>query len=167
MATKTPKTVNTGTAGKILNLIQPGNIVGDIPQNTVFTTNFNPNAFNVPRPTKTVIVNQNPAPGDFVPAGTPVNVTVVEKGFIPPKSFNGLSQAVIDKYATISALEDDLGNTTDPVSVAAKAALDKGVAFNQLSDADKTAVTAFVNKRGIAGPDANKAASDISLLYQL
>jgi hypothetical protein len=143
-----------------------GVIGGDIPQNQRFTTTFNRGALIVQRPVKIVIVDQDPAPGDFVPAGTPVTVTVVEKGLIPPQSFTGISQDVVGKYSTIGALEDDLATANDPTAAAAKAVLGKGVAFDQLSAADKTAVTNFVTSRKIAG-DSTKAASDISMLYQL
>jgi hypothetical protein len=161
-AAASARTVGTGSRG-VKNV---GNLVDDIPQNPNFI-HFNPRGFHPPRPTKTVIVTQDPAPGDFVPSGTPVSVTVVEKGIIPPKSFNGISQTVIDKYATISALEDDLNKPGDPVALAAKTALDTGVPFDQLSDADKNAVTAYVNHRGIAGADAGKAARDVAMLFQL
>ena len=144
-----------------------GSIVAEIPANPAFTTVFNPRALSGIRPTRIVIVSQDPAPGDFVPAGTPVTVTVVEKGLIPPRSFNGLTQGVVEKFPTISALEEDLNKANDPIAKGAKAVLDKGVAFNQLSDADKVAVTAFVGNRGIAGTDPAKAASDIAFLFHL
>jgi hypothetical protein len=147
-----------------------GTVVADIPVNPAFTTNFNPGALNVIRPTKIVIVNQDPAPGDFVPAGTQVTVTVVEKGLIPPRSFSVISQAVVDKYPTISALEEDLSKANDPVALGAKNALNKGVPFNQLSEADKSAVSAYVANRGLAGAtpaNAAKSASDIAFLFQL
>lgn len=154
----TPAALKVGTVGRI---------VAEIPRNTDFTVKFNPNLFQPLRPTKTVVVNQNPPPGDFVPTGTAVTVTVVEKSLIPPKSFTGLTPAVIDKFATIGALEDDLRVATDPVAVAAKAALDKGIAFDKLAAADQTAITTYAARRLPQGTDATKAANDIVFLYHL
>jgi hypothetical protein len=148
-----------GAAGISLNL----------PQNPDFTVKFDPSVFQgaLSRLTKTVVVSQDPAPGDFVPAGTAITVTVVEKSLIPVKSFNGLAAAVVDRFPNIGALEDDLSNPGDPVAANAKAALDKGVAFAQMSDADKSAVTNFVNSRFGQQADVTKPASDIAFLYQL
>lgn len=150
-----------------------GNILGTIavlPQNPDFTIKFDPGAFagSLLRPTKTVIVSQDPAPGDFVPSGTPITVTVVEKSLIPSKSFPGLAAAVANQYTNIGALEEDLSKPNDPVATNAKAVLDKGLAFAQLTPADQTALTTFVSNRlGTSATDPAKAASDISFLYQL
>ena len=161
------KEVLSTSAG--LSIANIGGIVATLPQNTDFTVKFDPGVFTglLIRPTKTVIVSQDPPAGDFVPSGTPINVTVIEKGLIPPKSFNGLNQAVVDKFPSIAALEDDLAKPNDPVAAAAKTVLDKGVPFAQLADADKTAVTNYVNNRLGTTPDPAKAAGDISFLYQL
>ncbi len=153
---------NTGITASVFSAVV------ELPKNPDFTATFDANAFRktLPRPTKTVIVTQDPSPGDFVPTGTPVTVTVVEKALIPSSSFTGLDQAVATKYKSIGDLEGALGVSTDAVATAAKTALDKGVAFSQLSAADKAAVTAFAAK--VPGvKDTAKAASDISFLYQL
>jgi hypothetical protein len=144
-------------------------LILNLPKNPDFTLKFDPTIFQgaLIRPTKTIVVAQDPAPGDFAPAGTAVTVTVVEKGLIPSQSFNGLAQAVVGKYNTIGALEDDLDNPNDPVSKAAKTALDKGVPFAQMPDADKTALLNFAESRIGTAADPTKSAGDISFLYQL
>jgi hypothetical protein len=146
-----------------------GSVAPPAPSNPDFTVKFDPSIFAgaLTRVTRTIVVNQDPAPGDFVPAGTPVTVTVVEKSLIPTKSFNGLSAAVVAKYPSIGALEDDLSNPQDPLAKNAKSALDKGVPIDQLSDADKAALTAFVSNRVGTAVDPTKGASDVSFLYQL
>jgi hypothetical protein len=155
-----PATIQTGRVAKF---------VGAVPANPDFGHKFDPGIFGgIPRrPSRTVVVDQDPAPGDFAPAGTPIKVTVVEKSLIPVKSFNGLTAALTDKYQSIGALEDDLNNANDPVSKNAKAALDKGVPFDSLADADKQAVTTFVVSRLGSAVDATKAAQDVSFLAQL
>jgi hypothetical protein len=148
-----------------------GNILPEIvnvPQNPDFTVKFNPGAFtsSLLRPTKTIVVSQDPAPGDFVPTGTPVTVTVVEKSIIPVSSFTGLTPAVVTQFKTIGDLETALANPSDPVANGAKAALDKGVPYSQLSTADQASINAFAGK--ITGvTDAAKAGSEISFMYQL
>jgi len=157
-------------AGNIAGLSTTGvGRVGAIDiKNVDFTTRFDPDIFKVslPRPTKTIVVRQDPAPGDFVPAGTPITVVLVEKGLIPTKSLNGLAAEVVQRFPSIGNLEDDLNRPDDSAAKNAKAVLDKGIPFDQLADADKATLGAYTANR-LPGTDAAKAAQDIMLLYGL
>ncbi|HZU25683.1 MAG TPA: PASTA domain-containing protein [Bryobacteraceae bacterium] len=146
-----------------------GSVAPPAPSNPDFTVRFDPNIFAgaLTRVTRTIVVSQDPSPGDFVPAGTPITVTVVEKSLIPTKSFNGLAPATVAKYPNIGTLEDDLSNPNDALAKNAKSALDKGVPIAQMSDADKAALAAFAANRLGTAVDATKGAADLAFLYQL
>jgi hypothetical protein len=164
------RNINFTEAIKMTESASSERVVKVIPQNVEFNTKFDTGIFTglLTRPTKTVIVRQDPAPGDFVPAGTPIKITVVEKGIIPIKSFNGLTANLADKFTNIAQLEDDLGNPGDPVSKNAKTVLDKGLPYEQLADADKAALTSYVQtKLGGNVADVAKAANDVMFLYGL
>jgi hypothetical protein len=146
-----------------------GLVIGSVPQNPEFTGKFDPGAFtgSLGRRTKTVVVGQNPPAGDYVPSGTAVTVTVVEKSLIPSRSFPGLTPAVVDKWPNIGALEDDIGKA-DTVAQSARTALDKGVAFTDLSETDQAAITNYVtNRMGTGVENPAKVAAEVAFLYQL
>jgi hypothetical protein len=132
-----------------------------IRDNTVFAGKFDPGRFQgiVARPTRTIVVGQDPPAGDFVPGGTPVNVTLVMKDEIPLDTFKDIDVIVAQKYKTIGALQADLENPNDPVSTEAKTVLDKNVEYNALSSGDKLAIDNYILQRfgDQAGTEETKA----------
>lgn len=142
--------------------------------NTPFITKFDKDTFKgiVTRPTKTVIVDQFPDPGDFVPAGTPISVKLTVKDVIPTGTFKGIDPTLATKFTNIGALEVDLEKTDDPIAKDAKSALDKKVDYTALSTADKQAVDNFmVNRFGAGAVDTEekktKVYGDIQFLHHL
>jgi hypothetical protein len=104
-----------------------------IPDNTKFVKVFDPSIFGdiVSRPTKVVVVDQDPAPGDFVPAGSPIKVTTTVKDVIPVGSFKGLSDIVLEKFDLVG----DIITKVDATE--AREVLVKDTKFEDLSGGDK------------------------------
>jgi len=140
-----------------------------IKDNKPFVEKFDPSVFTevVTRPVKTMVVGQDPAPGEFVPAGTPINLTLTAKDTIPVGGFKGIDVAVAGKYKNVGVLQADLENDADPVAKAARSVLDKKADYAALATNDKAAVDAFVESRVGADVDKSKAYNDISFLFHL
>lgn len=140
-----------------------------IKDNKPFVDKFDPGVFTevVARPVKTMVVGQDPAPGEFVPAGTPINLTLTAKDTIPVGGFKGIDVAVAGKYKNVGVLQADLENDADPVAKAAKSVLDKKADYATLATSDKAAVDAFVENRVGAAADKAKVYNDISFLFHL
>lgn len=140
-----------------------------IKDNKPFVDKFDPGAFAdvVARPVKTMVIGQDPAPGEFVPAGTPINLTLTNKDVIPVGGFKGIDVAIAGKYKNIGVLQNDLENDADPVAKAAKSVLEKKADYATLAANDKAAVDTFVESRVGAGVDKSKAYNDISFLFHL
>jgi hypothetical protein len=120
-----------------------------IRDNTPFIIKFDPDtlARKVTRSTRAIVVNQDPAPGDLVPGGTPVSVTLVVKDEIPLGTFKGINESLAGKYTFIGQLQADLENPEDPVANEAKVVLDKNAEYNALSSGDKLAIGTFISQR--------------------
>lgn len=139
-----------------------------IPDNKPFVEKFDPGAFAgvVARPVKTMVVGQDPAPGEFVPAGTPINLTLTAKDVIPVGGFKGIDATLAGKYKNIGLLQADLEGD-DHVAKAARSVLDKKADYATLATNDRAAVDAFVESRVGAAVDKSKVYSDISFLFHL
>jgi len=140
-----------------------------IKDNKVFAEKFEPSIFAdvVARPVKMMVVGQDPAPGEFVPTGTPINLTLTAKDTIPVGGFKGIDATLAGKYKNVGVLQADLENDADPVAKAAKSVLDKKADYAALATNDKAAVDAFVESRVGAAVDKSKAYNDISFLFHL
>ncbi len=140
-----------------------------IPDNKPFVDKFDAGVFAdiVARPVKTVVIGQDPAPGEFVPAGTPINLTLTVKDVLPVGGFKGIDATLAGKYKNIGVLQADLENAEDPVAKAARSVLDKKADYASLAANDKAAVDAFVENRVGANVDKAKAYNDISFLVHL
>ncbi len=163
----------TGSDVMEISQIYRGGLVYKVPvkDNSDFISKFDKDSFGtiVARPTKTIIVEQDPAPGDFVPAGTPINLKLTVKDVIPSGSFKGIDKVVVDKFADIGSLLTDLENTDDPLAKDAKSVIDKKVDYASLSTNDKTAVDNYVANRFSADTEEKKAKvyNDMKFLVHL
>ncbi len=113
-----------------------------------FIGRFDPKVTEV-RPTKVVVVSQEPGPDMFLPAGTPVNLFMAVKEDLPVKSFTNIETVVTDKYQVVGTLMEDLGKANDAVAGAAKRVLEEKseVNYSELAAQDKSAVNAFIRDR--------------------
>ena len=50
------------------------------------------------RPTRTLVVGQNPAPGTFVPVGTPIDLRLTVKSSLPVGGFKNIDAKVIERF---------------------------------------------------------------------
>jgi hypothetical protein len=168
------------------SMVEPVNVTGTSPlptyptatkipvkDNTPFYTNFNLDLFKdkIKRPTKTIIVDQDPPPGEFVPAGTPVNVIVTVKDILPIESFVQIDTA-LSKYENVGALLDDLEKKDDTIASNAKAVLEKEMKYEDLTASDKQNLEGFMKNR--FGEDVQyteekkeKLYNDMMFLYKL
>ena len=81
------------------------------------------------RPTKTLVISQSPPPGDQVPAGTPITLTLTVKQVIPLGSL-GVGSALATKFTTVGALQDHID--ADANAAAVKVVLAKGMDYQDL-----------------------------------
>ena len=115
------------------------------------------------RPTKTVVIAQDPDPSEQVPLGTQVTLTLAVKNQLPLDGL-GASRTVADKWQTAGALEDAVEKSA-PV----KAILEKEVDYADLSPADKRVVDEFLiqNLGELSETDRGKAYGDVGFVYTL
>lgn len=108
-----------------------------VPDNKPFVKKFDPTIFDdvVTRPTRVIVVNQDPAAGDFVPSGTPVTVTTTVKGFIPLDSFKGLHEVVTGSFNDVGEVVTKIEETE------AKEVVVKETKYADLSAGDKAKLT--------------------------
>jgi len=110
---------------------------------------------------KSVVVSQDPAPDQVVPAGTEVKVTLYSKGSLPVGSFQ-ISPAVLAKYATadVDLVLNDLsekGQAVTPILASEKA-------YEALSASEKSAIGQYATSIGLQlgnDADAKSAYEDI------
>lgn len=98
------------------------------------------------RKTKTLVVGQDPEPGEFIPAGTPVNLTFIEKDDIPTGGMK-VDEAIIEKYGNVGMFIEDLGKTGDENAEVAKNSMDAKKKYKDLSTNDKSKVDIFMKER--------------------
>lgn len=110
-----------------------------VPDNSRFVKVFDPSIFAdvVSRPTKVVVVDQDPAPGDFVPAGSPIRVTTTVKDVIPIGSFKGISNIVLEKFDLVRDIIIKIEATE------ARDVVVKDKKFEELSGGDKQKLEGF------------------------
>lgn len=114
---------------------------------------------------KSVVVSQDPAADQVVPAGTEVKVTMVSKGSLPVGSFQA-SPAILAKYATadLDLVLTDLtekGQAVTPIL-----ASEKG--YDALSPAEKQAVGQYATSIGLqlgGEADTKAAFEDLQLFH--
>ena len=159
-----------------LSLAKYGGLVYavSVRDNTDFSIKFDPDSFKgkVTRPTKTVVVGQDPDPGDFVPAGTPINVQLVVKDDLPTGSFKGVDPVIAGKYEYVGSFQADIENADDRVAKDAKDVLDKNADYHALSTGDQRAVDAFMEERfgaeAVNTPEKkSKVYNDVKFIYTI
>jgi hypothetical protein len=105
------------------------------------------------KPVKTVVVGQDPAPGQTVPEGTEVTVTMAPKATLPLDIFV-LDRFLAEKYADqdVAVVLKDL----DEKGATAKAVLEKDKDFEDLGGDEKQAVKKYAEENlAFAGDDAS------------
>lgn len=136
------------------------------PKTTIdYQKKFDPARAPIFRPTKTVVVSQDPAADQVVPAGTEVKVTLAAKGSLPVGTFQ-VAPSILDKYRTanIDILLNDLdtkGQAVIPILVSEKA-------YELLSQPEKNAVTEYANSVGLNAnteADAKAIFEDIQFFH--
>jgi hypothetical protein len=115
------------------------------------------------RPTKTVVIAQDPDPSDQVPRGTQVTLTLTSKNQLPLDGL-GAIDAVTKKWVTAGVLEDAVDKAE-----AVKTIIAKDVEYAQLSQGDKGVVDEFLiqNLGEMSEADRGKAFGDVGFVYRL
>jgi hypothetical protein len=144
-----------------------------IRDNKPFIERFDPAAFSgiVARPVKNVVVGQEPQAGEFVPAGTPINVKLTVKDVIPIESFPKFEPTVISKYQNKSV--GDLLADVAAAGVAEVFEKDQAADYDRLPLADKQKVNTFIKTKLGVDPDdpavdkekVKKIYSDVKLAH--
>ena len=71
----------------------------NIRDNTKFVDQFDESKIvDTFKPTRTLVVGQNPAPGTFVPVGTPIDLRLTVKNSLPVGGFKQLDARVVEKF---------------------------------------------------------------------
>ena len=137
-----------------------------VPDNTLIIekVDFSGLLGTLKRPTRTVVVGQTPAPGDQVPLGTQVTLTLAVKEILPLSGF-GLLDQVRNKFATAGDLVSAVDGATDAPNV--KDVFASGKPYAELSDAERTAADGFTNQLGqLSGDDRARAYEDVAFVYR-
>ena len=117
------------------------------------------------RPTRTLVVSQSPPPGDQVPAGTPITLTLTVKQVIPLGPL-GIEAGLAQRFPTVGALQDHIDQAAN--GAALKEILAKGTAYQDLTPADKGVADTFLNDVGnIPDADRGKAFDDVGFTFNL
>lgn len=147
-----------------------------VADNKRFVDKFDPVVYEekYSRPVKSVVVNQDPAPGDFVPAGTPINLSFTIKETLPIESFRDVDKALTDKYQTIGAMMSDLTNTSDATAKEAYKVIstEENRDYTALDATEKQKVDAYMRTRLGFEPNTNadkakKVYSDMKFMNDL
>ena len=131
-------------------LYQPPKAIED------YQKKFDPVKLPPSRPTRTVVVAQDPPAGQVVPPGTEVKVTLLPKGVLPVGGFQ-VSEAFKNKYGngTVELILKDLdekGQAVTPILQSEKP-------YESLSVSEKQAVSNYAAGLGIqAGDEAGTKA---------
>lgn len=129
----------------------------NIADNDEFIDRFDPSKLPL-RPTKFVVVKQEPEPGSDVPAGTPVKLFMAFKEDFPVESFNNIEVVVKNKYPNVKALLDDLEKKGDPMSERTMKLLTDSskLSYDELREKDVPIIDAFVQNRFNIDPATQK-----------
>ncbi len=142
---KTNETVHYTAAPNLLFYIPPKSAVD-------YQKKFDPIKFPPIRPTRNVVVSQDPGADQIVPAGTEIKVSMIEKGTLPVGSFQ-VSPAFMGKYAAADV--DMVLRDLDEKGQAVAPILQSEKAYEVLSQSEKAAVIQYAS--GIGVPAANEA----------
>ncbi len=120
-------------------------------------------------PTRLVVVDQFPKPGEQVPKGTPITLTFMSKDSIQVADIADLSDAVKGKYgnAQIKAITDDIQS-----DVEIKKVLTEKKEYSAMTPTEKDAVKKYVKDKGIVESSAIDAAiaavhKDLVFIYNI
>jgi|ERR1051326_891915 hypothetical protein len=118
------------------------------------------------RPTKLVVVDQDPRPDSDVPAGTPVKLFMAFKEELPVESFANIQQAVKDKYPDVKSLLADLEKKNDVKAEATRKVLNESskLSYDDLRDKDAKVINDFVVDRFHLDP--NTQLTEIKNVYE-
>lgn len=132
-----------------------------------FIGRFDPTKVPNVRPTKVVVVSQEPGPDTFLPAGTPVNLFMAVKEDLPVESFTNIEAVVTGKYQLVGTLIEDLGKN-DAAAKAAKKVLEEKseVKYTELQPQDKSAVNAFIKDRFNVNADVEADKDKAASIYE-
>jgi len=146
--------VGTGILASSGVLASPAGVTA-VADNSFFRSQVDTGKLNLSiiRPVKTVVVGQDPPPGDQVPAGTPVNLRVARIDDIPLSSLK----------ETGGLKANTLGELQASITPAIQAVLAKADDFNSLSANDKGMLVTFVGTE----VDASKAFPAMKLVANL
>jgi hypothetical protein len=115
---------------------------------------------------KYLVVAQDPDPGELVPPGTPINITLKNKSGISTGAFRQMAEPVVKKYNTVG---DFLTVLEKPEAGAAKEVIDKDKEYANLSAGDLEAVNSYINATyGVdpqAEPEKAKEVYDTARFY--
>jgi hypothetical protein len=150
----------------VISQLRGETITPIITKNVDFIKNINTKkVIESVRPTKIVVVDQEPDPDAYIPAGTPVNLVMAFKEDLLVESFNNIEVLVTEKYPLVGSLLEDLGKANDVVAGPAKKVLDEKseVKYSELQPQDAKAVNDFIKNRfnvnADVAADKEKAAS--------
>lgn len=117
------------------------------------------------KPVKSVVVNQDPAPGEFVPAGTPINLSFTIKETLPIESFKDVDKVLVDKYQTVGAMMADLTKADDATAKDAYRVIsgEETRDYTALTTGDKQKVDAYMRTR--FGFEPNTSADKARKVY--
>lgn len=142
---KSNETVHYAAPAPLMLYIPPKSAVD-------YQKKFDPIKFPPIRPTRNVVVSQDPAADQVVPAGTEIKVSMIEKGTLPVGSFQ-VSPAFLGKYAAADV--DLVLKDLDEKGQAVAPILESEKAYEVLSQSEKAAVIQYA--AGIGVPAANEA----------
>lgn len=136
--------------------------------NTRFIKKFDVTKFlPAAKAAKTVVVDQDPDAGEFVPSGTPIDITLTTKDVIPLESFTDIDPLVLNKYKNKN-IGDLLGDLEkDELGKEAKSVLEKkeNTDYDALSTSDKQRVNNFIKNRFALDPDAEANKEKVTNIY--
>jgi hypothetical protein len=138
-----------------------------VPDNSAFVEIFDQDllAEKIEGPMEFVAVKQDPAAGDYVPAGSRVTVTFFLKDLFPLDTFKGISEEVVEKFDSVGELVEQIKGS------AAQEVIGKDVEYAHLSPGEKVTVDQFIaTKVGVEDADEemkSRLFSDIKVLYGL
>jgi hypothetical protein len=138
-----------------------------VQENTAYRERVNDRVIEkiLPRRTKVVILSQNPPPGEDVPLGTVVNITLAVKDDLPMESL-GAQPAVSAKWKNAALVENAVVNA-GPSAPALQAILTAKPDYALLTDSDRTLFDTFINAQGLGTVDKAKVYSDVQFAYTL
>ena len=118
------------------------------------------------RPTKTVVVSQDPAPGEQVPLGTAITLTLTVKDVIPLDSLS-VKPEVAATWATIGALQTAIDSA--PNANVLKQVLARSESYEELSNAETAVLDTFFQQvEGELTPQAKaQVFEDVRFAFQL